>query len=290
MTAIRTFIQKHPVLTYFALVFAISWGGFVAMFGADSLPLSWERFEQIGPLLYVVIIAGPSIAGLLVTALVYGRAGLRDLLGRLLEWRVGVRWYALAILATPLLSLAVQFALSLLSPKFLPGIVTTDDKASLLLIGLAVGLLVGIFEELGWTGFAIPTLRQRYGILASGIILGLVWGTWHFLLFWEGDSFSAAPPLALLLVRLFAWLPAYRVLMVWVYDHTQSLPVAMLMHASLVFSQLVLRPLTPLGASELTGILAWAAVLWLVVAVVAIANARPHLRGRVGGDAHSLGI
>jgi membrane protease YdiL (CAAX protease family) len=270
MTAIKSFIKQHPLLTYFALVFAISWGGFVALVGPDSLPLSWERFERLGPLLYVLALAGPSIAGLLATGLVSGRMGLRELLARLLRWRVGARWYAVALLATPLLAAAVNFALSLLSPEFLPGIVTTDDKASLLLAGIAVGLLFGIFEELGWTGFATPMLRRRYGILATGLIVGVVWGAWHFLLFWESDSFSGVLPLALLLVRLFAWLPAYRILMVWVYDHTESLFVAMLMHASLVISQLVLGPLT-IGASTLTSVLVWAAVLWLVVAAVAIA-------------------
>jgi membrane protease YdiL (CAAX protease family) len=271
MTTITAFIKRYPLLTYFALVFAISWGGFVAVVGPDNLPLRWERFERLGPLLYMTALAGPSLAGLLVTGLVRGREGLRELLARLLRWRVGARWYAVALLATPLLAAAVHFALSLLSPEFLPGIVTTDDKASLLLAGLAVGLLFGIFEELGWTGFAIPRLRPRYGILATGLIVGVVWGAWHFGLFWESNSFSAALPLALLLVRLFAWLPAYRVLMVWVYDHTESLLVAMLMHASLVFSQLVLRPLAT-GADDLTGTLVWAAVLWLVVAAVAVAN------------------
>jgi len=271
MTTIKAFIKSYPVLTYFALVFTVSWGGFVAVVGPASLPLSWVRFERLGLLLYVIALAGPSLAGLLVTGLVAERVGLRALLARLLRWRVSARWYAVALLATPLLTVAVNFALSLFSPAFLPGIVTADSKASLLLAGLAVGLLFGIFEELGWTGCAIPLLRRRYGLLATGLIVGTVWGAWHFLLFWERDSFSGALPLVLLLVRLFAWLPAYRVLIVWVYDHTESPLVAMLMHGSLVFSQLVLRPLAT-GALNLTGTLVWAAVLWLVVAAVAVAN------------------
>ena len=40
------------------------------------------------------------------------------------------------------------------------------------------GLMVGIFEELGWTGFAIPRLRLRYNVFTTGIIVGLVWGAW----------------------------------------------------------------------------------------------------------------
>jgi hypothetical protein len=40
------------------------------------------------------------------------------------------------------------------------------------LLGLAVGLTVPIFEELGWTGFAIPKLLPRYGVLGTGLIMG----------------------------------------------------------------------------------------------------------------------
>ncbi len=46
--------------------------------------------------------------------------------------------------------------------------------------GIAVGLVVPFFEELGWTGFAIPELGKRYGILTTGLIVGLLWGAWHF--------------------------------------------------------------------------------------------------------------
>jgi membrane protease YdiL (CAAX protease family) len=63
--------------------------------------------------------------------------------------------------------------------------------------------MVGIFEELGWTGFAIR-MRQRYGVLGTGLIVGVLWGAWHFILFWEPDSFSVGLPLVLLLVRLFS--------------------------------------------------------------------------------------
>jgi hypothetical protein len=60
--------------------------------------------------------------------------------------------------------------------------------------------------------------------------------------------------------------------MVWVYDRTGSLLVAMLMHGSLTATQLILMPLPAPGMSLLTSILAWAAALWIVVAAVALAN------------------
>ncbi len=270
MSTIKVFIQRHPVLSYFALVFAILWGGILVAVGPGGLPMTREQFETLGPLVYLAMLAGPSMAGILLTGLVYGMAGFGELLSRLFRWRVGARWYAVALLTAPILTIAVLLVLSLFSPGFLPGIFTAGDRAALLMSGLVVGLLVGIFEELGWTGFAIPRLRLRYGILATGLIVGLVWGAWHFLVFWEASSFSAALPLALLLGRLFSWLPAFRVLMVWVHDRTGSLLVTILMHVSLVASTLILEPLSLTGAALLTYILVRAAVLWAVVLVMAL--------------------
>ena len=272
MTAIEAFVTGHPVRTYFVLAFAVSWAGVLFVVGPGGIPTTIEHLITIGPAMYVAMLAGPSVAGLLMTSLVSGRAGLREVLARLLTWRVGGRWYAVALLTAPFLVMAVSLALSLLSPEFLPAVFMTNDKAPLLLSGLAAGLIVGIFEELGWTAFAIPRMRRRYGVLGTGLLAGVLWGAWHFLMFWEPGSFSGAFPLALLLVKLFSWLPAYRVLMVWVYDRTGSLLVAMLMHGSLTATQLILMPLPAPGMSLLTSILAWAAALWIVVAMIAVAT------------------
>jgi membrane protease YdiL (CAAX protease family) len=112
-------------------------------------------------------VAGPPIGGIVLTGLLNGRKGFRELGFRLLRWRVGARWCPVAFLTAPLVFTAVLLALSLSSPEFLPRILTTD-KASVLLFALGWGFIGGGFlEELGWTGFAVPTLlrRMRYGHL-----------------------------------------------------------------------------------------------------------------------------
>ena len=145
-------------------------------------------------------------------------------------------------------------------------------------MGLAYGILGGGFlEELGWTGFAVPRFRQRRTILATGVIAGSLWGAYHFsVIYWA----TSPPPsgvlgLAILFLQLFAWLPAYRVLMVWVYDRTQSLLLAMLMHGSLTAGMLILQPQEPLamvGPNLLTWLLAFSAVWWIIVAGVGVAT------------------
>ena len=138
MTTIKAFIKRHPVLSYFALTFAISWGGILLAVGPGGIPA--PRSSSRRCLGATGDARGPSVAGILLTGLVYGRAGFRDLLARMMRWRVGARWYAVALLTAPLLLTAILLALSLISPEFLPGILTTSDKASLLLMGIGWGL------------------------------------------------------------------------------------------------------------------------------------------------------
>jgi len=274
MATIKAFVKGHPLLTYFALVFAISWGGVLIVVGPGGLPAAnKEQFETLFPSAILAMVAGPSVAGILLTGLLYGRAGLRAFGSRLLRWRVGARWYAVALLTAPLVFTAVLLTLSLTSSEYLPGILTSDDKASVVLMGIFAGLMAGIFEELGWTGFAIPTLlRLRYGVLATGLIVGLPWAVWHLLVtFWASGTISGEFALASYLLDPFLFLVAFRVLMVWVYDRTGSLLVAMLMHTSLTASTLILGAGIA-GVPLVTFDLIWAAVLWAVVAAVAVAN------------------
>jgi membrane protease YdiL (CAAX protease family) len=285
MTATKTFVMRHPVVTYFVLTFLISWGGILVVLGPGAFTGATAPTEGLLPLVYLAMFAGPSVAGILMTGLVDGKVGFHDLRSRLLRWRVDVRWYVVALLTAPLVVTAVLLPLSLSSAGFLPGVFASNENVPLLVIGLAAGLMTGLCEELGWTGFVIPRLRRRYEILTTGLIVGLLWGAWHFPLFSGGD-FSGALPLAIFLpVQLFTFLPAYRVLMVWVYDRTGSLLVAMLMHASLTASTLILQPLDVTGMRVVTYDLVLAAALWLLIAALAMANgrhlSRPPLRPRV---------
>ena len=116
MSTITAFIKRYPVLTFYALVFAISWGGILILVGPGRIPGTTEDVERLFPFALVAQFAGPSIAGILMTGFVSGRAGLRELFSRLLRWRVGACWYAAALLPGPLLVAAILSALSLVSP------------------------------------------------------------------------------------------------------------------------------------------------------------------------------
>ena len=274
-STIETFIKRHPLVTFYTLTFSISWGGMLlAIGGPGGLPGTPEQADRLMGIAFSLV-AGPSVAGLLLTGLVSQRAGLRDLFARLCRWRVGARWYAVALLTSPVLTMTVFFALSWRFSDF--PIVTTDHRTSMLLQAIAVGLGGGFLEELGWTGFAIPKLKRRHGVFATGLIAGVLWGAWHFLVnFWYSGANSGQVPLAFFVNLYFltgvAQLTAYRLLMVWVYDRTESLLVAVLMHASLIVSTTPMLVPTMTGIAFLTWFVALAIALWVAVAAVAVAN------------------
>lgn len=274
------FIKRYQVLSYYFFVFAISWGGILTLIGGPgNIPGTKEQVEKLFIPALLIMFAGPFLSGILMNLLVGGKKGLHQLLLRYLQWRIKAHWYAVGVLAGPLPVAAVLFGLSLFNPAFLPGIVTTDNILALLLFGIGWGLIGGgLLEETGWTGFAVPRLLQRYSILSTGLIVGVLWGIWHFLIaFWSSDFnylgdtdswiFFVAGFLAFYLLAL----PAYRILLVWVYDRTNNLPVIILMHASLSASTLIFQP-SATGAASLIWNLILSIILWIVVVVVIVSS------------------
>jgi membrane protease YdiL (CAAX protease family) len=281
------------VLAFYVLVFALSWGpwGLGLITGSPyALPgAELTSPADAPPFVYLTMLAGPlfiALAGILVIALAFGRVGLRDLRSRLFRWRVGVRWYAVALLTYPLLMTAILSPFWLTSKVFLPGIITAEDKASLLVAGLVAGLFASVFEELGWTGFATHEVSKRHGLLATGLIVGLPWCVVHLPLY-LGNASGAVPPVLDLPVTVFAVLLPYRVLMMWVYDHTQSVLMAMLMHLPLVVCAFVLISPAMVGVPDLIFNLAFGATLWGVVAAVATADRRSSPEGNTRVQLHS---
>src|ERR687897_1879536 len=124
MATIKTFIKRHPVLSYFVLAFAISWGAILIAvgLGPGGFSATPQQFQMAVPYAVPAMILGPGVAGLFMIDFLYGRAGLSEFRSRLLKWRVGARWYAVALLTAPLSMIAALLVLSLSSPEFLPGI------------------------------------------------------------------------------------------------------------------------------------------------------------------------
>lgn len=274
----KNFIKRHPVFSYYLLVFAISWGGILILIGGPgNIPGTKEQAGKLFVPALIIMFAGPFISGILMNFLTDGKEGLRKLRSHLLQKEVKGYWYLIAVLTGPLLVAAILFGLSIFNQEFLPGIITAQERISMIVFGIAWGLIGGgLMEETGWTGFAVPRLRKRYNVLSTGLIVGYLWGIWHFMIaFWASNYLAGEDSwtmfVAGFLVFYLLTLPAYRILLVFVYERTKSLPVIMIMHACLSAGTLIFQP-SATGEIAFIWNIVLGITLWIIVASVVVIN------------------
>jgi membrane protease YdiL (CAAX protease family) len=267
------FIKNNPVIAYFTLTFAISWGAILVLIALNGMPTTIAEANAQLPIAIVAMLGGPLVSGLLLIGLVDGRAGYRDLLSRLFKWRVGLKWYAIALLTAPAVMLPVQYFLTLFSPAYQFGFLGPNGSA-LLVMAIMSGLVVGICEEIGWFGFAIPKMRLRFTPLKTGLIVGVLWGAWHIMAndIWAIQTYTGdLNPILYALLAGFSYLigslPPFRVLMVWVYERTGSLLIMIIMHFSLTACSISFASQTASGWQVFIYGFSIAAAMWLLAGV-----------------------
>ncbi|HVH95210.1 MAG TPA: CPBP family intramembrane glutamic endopeptidase, partial [Nocardioidaceae bacterium] len=116
-------------------------------------------------------------------------------------------------------------------------------------------------EELGWRGFALPRLQARRSALTASLIVGAVWGTYHFPLFLLG---SPVRPFALFLPFALSC-TIMSIFYTWMYNGTGgSLLIAVLLHAATNLPLTIV--MGPLEEQVLPS-------YWIYVALLAVAAA-----------------
>jgi membrane protease YdiL (CAAX protease family) len=206
------------------------------------LPLTLSRNAGVGLLPYdlpdllmnillaLTVVSGPTLAAIVVTGVSEGRSGVKQLLKRVIQWRVGLRWYLVAlfmILTIWLLAYTAIVGLPLLAGAATHWPLLVTSFLPLVAFGM---IIPSIDEEPGWRGFALPRLQRRYGPLRASIILGTLHGLWHipalFTVLFGPLPFADLLPF--ILTNVLA-----TVLYTWVYNHARgSILIAMLMHAA----------------------------------------------------------
>src|SRR5947209_16006361 len=183
-STLKRLISGHSRRAYFVLAFPGTWVPvlpFALSRGVNGLGLL--PYTLPNSAFYIAFVlaafAGPALASLVVTAIITGRAGVGQLLRRCVQWRVGIHWYLIAIFGFLLVFLlgysvflGVNLPLALLA--HLPLLLTVFLPQAVFII-----LTASFAEELGWRGFALPRLQQRYGPVLGTVILGSLHGLWH---------------------------------------------------------------------------------------------------------------
>lgn len=266
--SVSSFVRRWPLICYVGLAFALSAIALIVV-GLPSLGAGGRR-PGASLAMFPLMVIGVGVIGILLTAATDGQQGIRELRSRLARPVKRGWWLVMAL--PPIAILGVLLALkTFASQRYAPG---------LLVFGFAAGALAGFFEEFGWSAFAYPRLRDRYGALVGALLLGVLWGLWHFPIV---DSLGAASPHGRYWPEFFASfvaaIAALRVLIAWVYTNTGSLRMAQLLHASSTGFLVVLGAPKATPAQEALWYFAYATVLWTVVIVVVALRGR-NLCGR----------
>jgi membrane protease YdiL (CAAX protease family) len=240
-------LARHPLTSFFVLAYALSWLGwspwYLSEAGVGLLPYDGGKFSLFVNVAALVL--GPTLSAFVVTGATEGREGVRRLLGRIVLWRVGFRWYLFVLLGTPaivvLSTLAMPGALASFQAEAVPRVLVLYVLAGFFFL-FAGG---PFFEEIGWRGFALPRLQRLYRPLVGSLVLGVLWGLWHLPLFlipsWD------TPHGSVLDVALFVGLAlALTVVLTWVFNNTKgSVLLAILAHGSLNISAVAMYDLFP---------------------------------------------
>jgi len=171
-------MRRYPLLSFFLMTFAITWslGAVYFLFGKQLEPYVGQ-VNHSHPLYYLAVYA-LSIAAITVVWRTQGRASLRQFLARLLQWRIGWRWYAFLVIAFILAHLGAR-GVAVLRGEAVPGILYAWYMTAPLALYWLFADAGPIGEELGWRGFALPLLQRRFSPFAAAVLLGTVWAVWH---------------------------------------------------------------------------------------------------------------
>lgn len=180
---------------------------------------------------------GPLVAALLVTHLEEGRSGLRRLWARAVDYRLGGFWYAVILLAFPVL-VGGALLLAVLTGEPAPELVALRNPATIPVAFVFIFFLGGpLQEEFGWRGYALARLQERWNALLSSVVVGLFWGLWHLPLFFmpRQDLYYQRP-----IWGLVASTTLCSVLFTWINNHTRgSILAALLFHTMFNLSHYV---------------------------------------------------
>jgi membrane protease YdiL (CAAX protease family) len=223
------FLRARPLVSFFVLSYAVTW-----LLWAPLVFAGVPAFTEIThtPSWYALpgVAIGVTGTAFFMTAVTQGRAGVRRMLRRLVCWRVGVRWYLVAILFIPVGQLLITAALG--SPEVLralrPSALTLYPASY-----LAHFVFGPLFEESGWRGFALPRMQHRFGPVRATLLLGLLWSGWHFFLYapswFAGGAVNGVVGVGIFVV----FTTSISFIFTWLSNNTTaSLLLAILLHGS----------------------------------------------------------
>jgi hypothetical protein len=208
------FVRRHPALSLGALAMALG----AALLAPVVAGVAPPAFLQLAAL-------SASAAGFILAAVDGGRSAVRELLRRVLIWRVGLGWWLFALLFPIIPAIATLYLAGAVGkhPVDWTGLGPVYRAIPTLLFLI---VFAGLGEEFGWRGFALPRLQPRHRALVASLIIGTFHALWHLPLFFvKGEMYDT-------LVRQVGLAPAFlgyaalvlalSVQLAWIFNNTKG--------------------------------------------------------------------
>jgi len=284
--SLRQVMQQHSLFFFFFMAYAFSWIVLIPFVLSvwGIMPEFFSFTFILNPFLGPILAVPVTLAAFIMTGITEGKAGVRRLLHRYMQWRAGWQWYLFILLDIPallLLGIIVQpGALASFHGLPPPIFFLVYYLVSFVVVFLLGGLLG---EEPGWRGFALPRMQLRYGPLWGTLVLGVLWGFWHLPHFLTpvqggGPGTSFATFLTNFPI-FFLEVMALAIIFTWVFNHTRgSVFIAILLHTSIDTPQTVWIPLflaVDMTSMDLAGLIGFGVPALLILLLT---------RGRLGSQ------
>jgi membrane protease YdiL (CAAX protease family) len=181
-TKVESTKKVKEAYVFLGLSLALSWFVFWGPLALFKIPTISFVSNIKGPAwaITLFIIGGfvPSLLAIFLTLKIEGINGLSLLGRRILQFKLGWRWYVFTFLIV-IAGTAGQLTINKLLGNTIPGSLFLAQLGSFLPL-----LILGpLSEEIGWRGYALGRLQTRWNALISSLIIGMVWALWHLPLF-----------------------------------------------------------------------------------------------------------
>ena len=175
-------MTTKTLIPFLALTFGLTWG-LAALFilFTDQIIAIFGEISMSNPL-FILAVYSPGFASVFLVWRKYGLKGLGSFFRRLTLWRVSPWWWLFLILGIPAIMYIGAAVKGTISDPF------PFSPWYQVFPALALALFLGPVEEFGWRGLALPLLQRRFAPFWAGLILGIIWATWHIPAFLIGGT------------------------------------------------------------------------------------------------------
>jgi membrane protease YdiL (CAAX protease family) len=174
-------MKTKTLIPFLALTFGFTWGiAILLIFFTDQVVAIFGEITSSNPL-FILAVYSPGFVGIFLVLRHYGLKGLGSFFRRLTLWQMPRVWWLFLLLGIP----AIKYLGAALN-----GTLSEFPYSPWILVfpALLQAFFLGTIEEFGWRGIAQPLLQRKMAPIWAGLIVGIIWATWHLPAFLLGDG------------------------------------------------------------------------------------------------------